>query len=114
MATTIFDLNFIKHENSSSLRILVYANIYSPDDIQFTGEIVLDGNSIQSCYTNIILDTQNSQGQMPLSPFAYLPGIGSGTHNIKFIVTNNEVDNVNLVIRSGATIEVSELKQGAR
>lgn len=113
MATTIFELNFNKQEASSALEVLVYATISSPDDIQFNGYIVIDGVTQQVSTANIILDNSQSRGQIPLTPFAYIRNIAAGVHNIKFIMENTETDNVTLTVRSGATIKVTEYKQGA-
>jgi len=112
MATTIFDENFVKDDHDSTLRVLVYGNLYSPDDIQFTGYILLDGNIAQVCPANIIL--VNGQAQIPLTPFAFLENVSAGPHNIKFVVENTEQDNVILTMQAGATIEVVEIKQAAR
>jgi len=112
MATTIFDETFTKDDNDSALRVLVYATLYSPDDIQFTGYILLDGIIKQVCPANIIL--VDRQAQIPLTPFAYLTDVAAGQHNIKFVVENTEQDNVVLSIKAGATLEVAEIKQGAR
>ncbi|MBD8547892.1 hypothetical protein [Sphingomonas sp. CFBP 8760] len=112
MATTIFDESFDKDDNDSALRVLVYATLYSPDDIQFTGYILLDDAIKQVCPANIIL--VDRQAQIPLTPFAYLEGVSAGRHNIKFVVENQEADNVLLTIKAGATLEVAEIKRGAR
>lgn len=113
MATTIFSVNFNKQEASSTLRVLVYANMISPDDIQFVGYISLDNTIVQTCSGNIVLDGQSSNGKIPLSPFAFLTGVSAGAHNISFSMDNLETDNVSLTILPGATIEITELKQAA-
>lgn len=112
--TVVFDFDFNKQESSSVLEIITYANLSSPDDIQFTAYIVLDGVTRQTCIANIILDTRSSNGRIPLSPFAFIEGIAAGVHNVKFVIRNQEVDNVPLTLLPGATIKVTELKQGAR
>jgi hypothetical protein len=112
MATTVFDINFNKQEPDSALEVIVFATMYSGDDIQFVGYILLDDNIVQQCQANIILVSGNAQ--MPLTPFAYLTGVSAGSHNIKFSVQNLENDVPNLTVKAGATIKVTELKRAAR
>jgi hypothetical protein len=91
----------------------MFANVSSPDDLQFTGSIAVDGVVAQTSTVNIILDTANSNGQMPITPFAFLTGIAVGQRTVTFSLTNNEVDNISLTVLAGSTIKVNELRKGS-
>ncbi|WP_242095502.1 hypothetical protein [Sphingomonas sp. CROZ-RG-20F-R02-07] len=109
----VVSVTFVKEDDSSVLKMVLFANCYSPDDLQFIGNILLDGNSVQAARVNIVLDTQTSQGEMPITPFKFLTGVSAGQHTVTFTMQNTNVKNLSLTIRGGATLEVTELRKGS-
>lgn len=109
VGTQIFNLLFVKKDASSILEVLVYANLASGDDLQLIGYLLLDGVVRQTSVANIILDTQNSKGQMPLTIPAFLTGVPAGSHSIAFSILNREPDSP-LLVRAGTAIKISELR----
>ena len=112
--TSIVSLVFTKDEAASEIKLQFFGMFSSPDDLQFSGAFVIDGStSYAAGSVNIVLDTQNSQGRMPITPFLYLSGLAAGQHTIDFTVYNAEVDNFALTVKAGSALEVIELKKGA-
>lgn len=110
----VASVTVIKDEVDSLLKISFFGNFSSQDDIQFASAFTVDDSySFPAGNVNIVLDTQNSQGRMPITPFTYAMGVGAGSHKIDFTVTNNETDNVPLVVRAGSALEVLELKKAS-
>jgi len=109
---TIFQATFNKTEASSLLRILAYASVQSPDDIQMFGYVFIDGDLYQQAAVNIVLDNQNSRGAIPLTLPAFVSGIAAGPHTIVFSIRNREPDGA-LTVLAGSTIEIAELKRAA-
>jgi hypothetical protein len=93
IGTTIFQATFNKAEANSALRILAYASLQSPDDLQFAGYITIDGVLYQTGSVNIVLDLQRSNGAMPITLPAFVTGA--------------------LTVLAGSTMEITELKRAA-
>ena len=106
-------LSFEKLDSDSVLELQFFANVSSPDDIQFTGGFLIDGTQVQTCIANIILDTRTSSGRMPITPFAFIAGVSAGSHIVAFNVINNETDNVSLTVLAGSTLKVVELRNAS-
>lgn len=112
--STVVSLTFTKSTSSSLLKVMFFGMFSSPDDLQFNGAFVIDGSvSYSAGKVNINLDSTNSQGSMPITPFLYLQNVGAGQHTISFSVTNNEVDNLALTVKQGSALELLEIKKGA-
>lgn len=109
---TVFEFGIYKDEASSVLRILAYASLVSPDDIQCTGYLGIDGQVYQQMAVNLVLDNKQSKGAMPITMPAFVPGVAAGNHTITFSIRNLEPDGA-LQVLAGSTIEVTEIKQGA-
>ena len=112
VGTTIFDVTINKQQADSVLKVLVYASLASGDDLQLTGFLTIDGSVRQTSQINLILDTQNSAAQAPMTIPAFQSGLAKGSHRIIFSVLNKEPDSA-LTVRAGATIEITELKRAA-
>ena len=110
--TAIFQLSFTKQQSESLLKVLVYASLVSPDDLQLTGYVSVDGIVRQSTPINLVLDNQNSRAQAPMTMPFFLEGLAAGQHQIVFSVANNEPDGP-LTVRRGAYIEIVEIKRAA-
>ena len=110
---TVAGITFVKAEDSSVLKLMFFGMFSSPDDLQFNGAFVVDNTtSYAAGRVNVVLDSTNSLGSMPITPFLYLAGIPKGTHTVTFSVTNNEVDNLPLTVKAGSALEILELKKG--
>ncbi|MEH3098881.1 hypothetical protein [Sphingomonas adhaesiva] len=110
--TTVISLTFHKDEPGTTLKITFFGMFGSPDDLQFTGAFLVDGaTSYLAGSANLILDNQSSQARMTMTPFLFLEGLSAGDHTVAFTVTNQELDNIELTIRAGSVLEVTELKQ---
>ena len=107
--TAIFNVNFYKHDTSSLLKILVFASVASPDDLQFVAYVLVDGTVRNTGVTNMIFDNTNSNGRCTVTVPAYLPGISAGNHNIVFSIRNQEPDGA-LQVLPGASLEIEEVK----
>ena len=112
IGTTIFQATFNKAEANSALRILAYASLQSPDDLQFAGYITINGTLYQAGTVNIVLDLQRSNGAMPITLPAFLTGLPAGNHTIVFSIRNLEPDGA-LTVLAGSTMEITELKRAA-
>ncbi len=112
IGTTIFQATFNKAEANSALRILAYASLQSPDDLQFAGYITIDGTLYQTGTVNIVLDLQRSSGAMPITLPAFVTGLAAGNHTIIFSIRNLEPDGA-LTVLAGSTMEITELKRAA-
>jgi hypothetical protein len=111
-ATTIFQATFNKTEAASALRVIAYASVQSPDDLQFFAYLFIDGTLTQVATANIILDTQASRGAMPITLPAFVTGLAAGQHTITFSIRNREPAGA-LTVLAGSTMEIAELKQAA-
>lgn len=109
----VVSVTFVKEDADSILEVQMFANISSPDDLQFSGAIAVDGSVVQPVAVNIVLDNSNSQGRMPITPFAFVTGIAAGQRTVTFTLTNNETDNVALSVLAGSTLKVVELRKGS-
>ena len=107
----VVSLTFTKEDASSIIEITFNGDFSSTDDLQFVGTIQIDGVTIKSTRTNIILVSANAA--MPITPFAYATGIAAGERTVTFVVQNAEADNVPLTIGAGSTIKVVELRKGS-
>ena len=112
IGTVIFQATFTKAEQNSALRILAYASLQSPDDLQFAGYITINGNLWQAGTVNLVLDSQRSAGAMPMTLPAFVTGLPAGTHTIVFSIRNLEPDGA-LTVLAGSTMEITELKRAA-
>ena len=112
VGTVIFQAVFNKTEADSALRILAYASVQSPDDLQFFGYLSIDGALYQAASVNVVLDTQQSRGSMPITLPAFVTGLSAGAHTIVFSIRNREPDGA-LTVLAGSTIEIAELKRAA-
>lgn len=112
IGTTIFQATFNKVEANSTLRILAYASLQSPDDLQFSGYITIDGNLWQTGTVNLVLDSQRSAGAMPMTLPAFVAGLPAGNHTIIFSIRNLEPDGA-LTVLAGSTMEITEMKRAA-
>jgi len=112
IGTTIFQATFNKAEANSALRILAYASLQSPDDLQFAGYITINGTLYQAGTVNIVLDLQRSNGAMPITLPAFVTGLPAGNHTIVFSIRNLEPDGA-LTVLAGSTMEITELKRAA-
>ena len=110
--TSIFSLTFNKHEASSVLEVLAYASLTSPDDLQFTAYLTINGTIYQAGRVNVVLDNQQSKGAMPITLPTFATGLPAGNQSIVFSIHNQEPDGA-LTVLAGSTIKVTELKQGA-
>lgn len=110
----VWSLPFVKEDTDSALEIQAFINAKSPDDLQFDITIQIDGMVMQAVPgVNLILDTGNSQAQMPITPFVFASGIAAGPHTISVKAYNRETDNVALTIQVGSTLKVVELRKGS-
>lgn len=110
--TTVITYNFFKEDSDSLLKITMFAQCYNQDDLDFFGDIVLDGVSRQRAQVRLIFDGQSSRGQAPITPFAFLANIPAGEHSIAFTLTSNETEGPTYV-RAGSTLEVTELRRAS-
>lgn len=113
VGTNVFNIDHVKLDAASDLRILAYLNVSSADDLQFDGYIIVDGVVQQIGSQNLILDRTNSAGRATMTVFAYVAGLAAGTRNIIFSIANREPDSP-LTVRAGSVIEVTELRNAAK
>ncbi len=109
---TVVSFDFVKLDASSALKIQMFAQCYHADDLQFDADILLDGQQVQRATVRMPFDNSNSRGQAPITPSAFLTGIPAGQHNIAFALTSHETEGPTYV-RSGSTLEVTELRGAA-
>lgn len=108
--TTVAELDFVKDEASSTLKLNFFGSFQSADDLQFAGAFVIDNaTSYSAGAVNIVLVGGNAR--MPITPFLYLEGISAGNHKVAFAATNQEEDNFPLIVKAGSVLEVTELKR---
>lgn len=112
IGTTLFQATFTKAEANSALRIFAYASVQSPDDLQFAGYITINGSLYQVANVNLVLDSKDSRGAMPITLPAFVTGLPAGTHTIVFSIRNLEPDGA-LTVLAGSTMEITELKRAA-
>lgn len=111
--TQIVSVTFNKHETASALEVLAYVNLWSGDDLQLSGYLILDSEIIQAADDNLILDNNSSAGRGSRTFFAFVdPGVPAGQHTVRLTIVNREPDSA-LTVKSGATLKVTELKRGA-
>jgi hypothetical protein len=111
--TTVVTVNVNKEEDDSILRILFFGTFKSQDDIRFTGTFLVGNTPYPAGKVNLIMDLANSQGEMPITPFRFLPGLPKGQYAVQFRVLNQEDDAGDLIVQAGAALEVTELKHAA-
>lgn len=111
--TTVVTVNVNKEEDDSILRILFFGTFKSQDDIRFTGTFLVGNTPYPAGKVNLIMDLANSQGEMPITPFRFLPGLTKGQYAVQFRVLNQEDDAGDLIVQAGAALEVTELKHAA-
>lgn len=111
--TTVVTVNVNKEEDDSILRILFFGTFKSQDDIRFTGTFLVGNTPYPAGKVNLIMDLANSQGEMPITPFRFLPGLPKGQYSVQFRVLNQEDDAGDLIVQAGAALEVTELKHAA-
>jgi len=109
---TVVSFDFVKLDADSTLKVQMFAQCYHADDLQFDGDILLNGQSVQRATVRMPFDNSNSRGQAPITPCAFLTGIPAGQHNIAFALTSSETEGPTYV-RSGSTLEVTELRGAA-
>ena len=110
----VFELSFIKEDTDSAIELITFLNAKSPDDLQFDVTLQIDGMVMQAVPgVNLILDTANSQAQMPITPMTIVSGIAAGQHTVSVKVYNRETDNVPLTIQVGSFLKVAELRKAA-
>ncbi|WP_294327033.1 hypothetical protein [uncultured Sphingomonas sp.] len=109
---TVVSFDFVKLDASSALKVQMFAQCYHADDLQFDADILLDGQQVQRATVRMPFDNSNSRGQAPITPSAFLTGIPAGQHNIAFALTSHETEGPTYV-RSGSTLEVTELRGAA-
>lgn len=112
VATTVVSYQFWKEDDDSLLKVQMFAQCYNQDDLDFFGDIVLDGVSRQRAQVRMPFDNSNSRGQAPITPFAFLPNIPKGSHTISFTLLSNETEGPTYV-RAGSTLEVTELRRAS-
>lgn len=112
VTTTVVSYQFYKEDDDSLLKVQMFAQCYNQDDLDFFGDIVLDGSSRQRAQVRMPFDNSNSRGQAPITPFAFLPNIPKGNHTIAFTLFSNETEGPTYV-RAGSTLEVTELRRAS-
>lgn len=110
---TIFSVTFTKQEASSLLRVLMYGNVRSNDDLQFTVSLLVDGVVRQRSKTKLVLDNSGSDGEMSVTVPMLLSGVAAGSRSIVFDISNQEPDSP-LYVDTGAVLEIQEIKQAAQ
>lgn len=110
--TTVISYKFHKEDNDSLLRIMMFAQCYNQDDLDFWGDFVLDGNSKQRAQVRMPFDNPGSRGQAPITPVVFLTDVAAGEHTISFTLTSNETEGPTYV-RKGSTLEVTELRRAS-
>jgi len=107
-------MTFTKDEATSTVRVQFFGIFWSGDDLQFSCSFVVDGaTAYPGGSVNLILDNYNSNARAPITPFLYLTDLPAGRHTIRIDVTNNEDENIPLVVKSGSAMEIIELKKAA-
>ncbi len=110
--TTVVSYTFVKEDADSILKIQMFAQCYHADDLDFWGDIVVDGVARQRAQVRMPFDNSGSRGQAPITPTVFIPSVGAGEHSVAFVLTSNETEGPTYV-RAGSTLEVTELRRGA-
>jgi len=113
VGTAIHDVTFTKQDAGSTLKVLVFANVSSGDDLKGMGYIAIDGIIVSVCPLNLSLVDKSSRGECPITFFAYAEGLAAGDRRVVFSFLNNRERDSSITIRRGATIEITELKSAA-
>lgn len=111
--TVIFNRAINKLDAGSALDIIVYLNVYSADDLRFSGYIFVDDTLVQVGTTNATYDEANSRGQGTMTLVAIAEGVSAGAHTVSVRVKNRE-NEAPLDVLPGSIIKVAELRQAGR
>lgn len=113
IGTSVFNLSFTKQEDSSLLKVSVYASLSSPDDLQFIAYVTIGGTIRQVMPVNLIFDSFNSKAQDGKTLTTFVNGLAAGQYDVIFSIRNQEPDGP-LTVKAGAVMEIIELKNAAR
>ena len=113
VTTYVTGVTINKLDSDSVLKVQMFAQFYNPDDLQFDADIMLDGQLVQRATVNMRFDGSDSYGQAPVTPFAFLSNIPAGQHTVSFQVTPSTQNPQATTVRSGATLEVTELRRAS-
>lgn len=111
--TDVVTITIDKQEAESLLKIVCYAAVRHPDDLIFLYEITVDGVSVSPARkVRMPFDNSGSDGQMPITPFAFANNLAKGAHTVRFRIQNQDTEGP-LTVYAGSAIEITELKRGA-
>lgn len=112
VTTDVISFGFTKLDPESVLKVQMFAQCDHADDLIFTGQIVIDGSVVQSARVRMPFDNSNSRGSVPVTPFAFVSGIGAGSHTVGFRLLSQDSEGPTYV-RTGSTLEVTELRRAS-
>ncbi|KQO50655.1 hypothetical protein ASF14_11265 [Sphingomonas sp. Leaf257] len=109
---TVATVSMTKQEPDSVMKVTFFGMFQSDDDIQMTCSVDVDGATVYPAGTiNNVFDSTQSKAQSTITPFVYISDLPAGDHTFKFNVTNQEVDNIALIVKAGSAMEVLEQKR---
>lgn len=112
IGTAVFEVPFTKQQDESILKVLVYASLASPDDLQLIAYVTIGGVVRQVTPINLIFDSLNSRAQDAKTIPTFVTGLPAGQHDVIFSIRNQEPDGA-LTVKAGAYIEITEIKRAA-
>ncbi len=109
---TIFNVSFTKDLAGSAIEAICYGTFSSADDVGFDATAFIDGVQVQTGGVNLTFDGGSSAGKVMQTLFFFLEGLAAGSHTLTIEIVNNKTSAA-LVVQSGATLKLTEVKPGA-
>ncbi|MBI0530751.1 hypothetical protein D9602_05170 [Sphingomonas sp. TX0522] len=94
------------------MRVLVSADLSSPDDLQLIAYLTIGGVIRKVTPVNLIFDGLASKAQGPLTMVTAVPGLPAGQYEAVLSIRNLEPDGA-LTVKAGLYIEFVEIKRAA-
>ena len=101
-----------KQMDGSLLRVLLSADLASPDDLQLIAYLVIGGVIRKVTPVNLIFDGFNSNAQGPLTKITAVSGLPAGPYEAALFIRNREPDG-DLTVKAGLYLEFNEIKPAA-
>ncbi|MEE8612282.1 MAG: hypothetical protein V3V60_16000 [Sphingomonas aquatilis] len=112
LGTIVKTLTIPKSQDASLLRVLVSADLSSPDDLQLIAYLTIGGVIRKVTPVNLIFDNRDSKAQGPLTMVTAVPGLPAGQYEATLSIRNLEPDGA-LTVKAGLYIEFVEIKRAA-
>jgi|GEM_PF-3508793 len=113
IGTVVRTVAITKQMDSSLLRVLISADLASPDDLQLIAYLSIGGIIRKITPINLIFDNFNSNAQGPLTMVTAVAGLAAGSYEAVLSIRNLATQRVPLTVKAGMYMEFVELKNGA-